>query len=75
MSSNTTFTDYVVGDTIRMKHYPTAGGFRFWKVVGVHRGATKQEGTYALLPLDVSENKQINVPCVMLESHPGVERL
>ena len=39
---------YTVGDTLRMKHYPTAGGFRVWKVVGVHLGATNQEGTYAL---------------------------
>lgn len=66
---------YTVGDTIRMKHYPTAGGFRVWKVIGVHLGATFQEGTYALKPLDVSANEQIHVPCLMLETHGGVERV
>lgn len=67
---------YTVGDTIRMKHYPTLeGAYRVWKVVGVHLGATHQEGTYALKPLDVGENEPIHVPCLMLETHGGVERV
>ena len=66
---------YQVGDTLRMKHYPTATGFRVWKVVGQHLGGEGQEGTYALTPLDVSENEPIHVPCIMLEMHPNVERL
>lgn len=56
-----------------MKHYPTVGGFRVWKVVGVHLGASGQEGTYALKPLDVRENEQIQVPCLMLETHGCIE--
>lgn len=68
-------TTYTVGDVIRMKHYPTAGGFRVWKVIGVHIGGTRQEGTYALKPLDVTANEPINVPCLMLETHSGVERI
>lgn len=63
------------GDTIRMPHYPTAGGFRVWKITGVHLGATRQESTYELIPLDASENKPINVPCIILETHPGIERM
>lgn len=67
-----------VGDVIRMPHYDTAGGpslNRVWKVHGVHLGATHQEGTYHLVPLDYEKNEPIHVPCVMLESHPFVERV
>lgn len=64
-----------VGDTIRLEHYRGHGGFRVWKVVGVHLGAVGQEGTYALKPLDVSENETIHVPCLMLETHGAVERV
>ena len=66
---------YQVGDTIRMKDYPTAGGWRAWKVVGHHLGALYQEGTYALKPIDVSANESIQVPCIMLETHPEIERV
>ncbi len=68
-------TKFQVGDALRMNNYPTAGGFRVWKVTGQHLGATHQESTYALKPLDVSENEPIHVPCLMLETHPGVERV
>ena len=64
-----------VGDTIRVPHYSTAKGFRVWKVTGVHLGAEKQEGTYALKPLDVSENEPVHVPCLMLETNPAVEKV
>jgi len=63
------------GDVIRMKHYPTRGGFRCWKVIGCHLGGTNQESTYALKPLDVLDNHEIHVPCLMLENHTGVERV
>ena len=66
---------YHVGDTIRMKHYSTAGGYRVWHVIGVYLGGLKQEGTYELRPLDVSDNKTIQVPCLMLETHPSIERV
>lgn len=69
------FQSYSVGDTLRIKHYPTAGGFRVWKVYSVNLGATRQEGTYELRPLDVSDNKPIQVPCLLLETHSGVERV
>lgn len=69
------YKKYTVGDTIRIKHYPTAIGYRVWKVVGVHLGAADQEGTYALTPLDIGENEQIHVPCLMMESHDGIERV
>ncbi len=66
-----------VGDTIRMPHYPTVGpgAYRVWKVVGCHLGATNQEGTYSLVPLDILPNEQIHVPCVMLEMNPKIERV
>jgi hypothetical protein len=69
---------FTVGDVIRMPHYDTAGGphrKRVWKVVGQHLGATWQEGTYALRPLDYLHNEAIHVPCVMLETHPKIERV
>lgn len=67
-----------VGDTVRMPHYDLAGGpdrKRVWKVVGVHLGATHQEGTYAMVPLDYVENEAIHVPTIILETHPLVERV
>ena len=64
-----------IGDTIRMPHYATAGGYRVWKVMGEHLGATKQEGTYHLASVDLTENKSIHVPCIMLETHPEIERI
>lgn len=68
---------YTVGDTIRMPDYPTVGegAYRVWKIVGCHLGATNQEGTYSLVPLDIRPNEQIQVPCVMLDKHPGIERV
>ena len=73
-----THQTFNVGDVIRMPHYDLAGGphrKRVWKVVGQHLGGTNQEGTYALHPLDYTDNEPINVPCVMLETHPGIERV
>lgn len=66
-----------VGDTIRHPHYETVGkgAFRVWKITGVHLGATHQEGTYAMIPLEVEANEPIHVPCLLLESHPGIERV
>lgn len=64
---------YRVGDVIRLPHYETAGGFRVWQVVAVKLGGTKQEGTYELIPLDVHPNETIEVPCLMLETHQGLE--
>ena len=66
---------YVVGDVIRMHHYPACGGFRCWKITAVHLGGVKQEGSYELLPLDVLVNETINVPCIILETHPGIVRV
>ena len=63
------------GDTLRMPHYETAGGFRVWKVTGVYHGAERQEGTYHLIPVDMHENETIQVPCIILETHPEIERL
>jgi hypothetical protein len=65
-----------VGDTVRIPHYETVkGSFRVWKIVGCHLGATHQEGTYAMLPLDISDNEPIHVPCIILETHPSIERV
>lgn len=66
---------FVPGDTIRMKHYATAGGYRVWKVDAVLLGGTYQEGTYRLKVLDLAENDTIFVPCIMLDLHPGIERV
>jgi len=64
-----------VGDIIRMPHYATCGGFRCWKVIAEILGGVKQEGTYQLQPLDVSDNETIQVPCLILESHPEITRI
>lgn len=66
---------FKVGDTIRMPHYETSGGFRVWQVQGVHLGGTFQEGTYRLMPVDVHDNEPIHVPCIILETHPEIERV
>lgn len=64
---------FSVGDIVRIPHYKTAGGFRVWKVTARKLGATYQEGTYSLKPLDVNENASVEVPCIILETHPGIE--
>jgi hypothetical protein len=61
------------GDTLRMSHYATAGGFRVWTVQGVHLGGEKQEGTYHLRVVDMKDNAEIHVPCIILETHPEIE--
>jgi hypothetical protein len=61
------------GDTLRMPHYATAGGFRVWTVQGVHLGGEKQEGTYHLRVVDMKDNLEIHVPCIILETHPEIE--
>lgn len=68
-------THFQIGDTLRMKNYSTAGGFRLWKVISHNLGALHQESSYGLKPLDQTENAPLNVPCVMLESMEGIERL
>lgn len=62
-----------VGDTLSMPHYEMAGGFRVWTVKGVHLGGDKQEGTYHLKTVDMRENSEIHVPCIILETHPEIE--
>ena len=56
------------GDTLRMPHYETAGGFRVWMVEGVNLGGEKQEGTYHLKTVDMKENSEIHIPCIILET-------
>lgn len=72
-----TFRRYDVTDTIRMPHYGTVGkgAYRVWNITGVHLGATHQESTYALVPVDIEANEPIHVPCLMLETHPEVEKV
>lgn len=70
---------FKVGDVIRMPHYNTAGGsegrWRAWKITGCYLGATHQEGTYEMVPVDVKENEPIQVPCIILHTHPAIERV
>jgi len=69
------FRSYNVGDTIRMPNYPTATGFRVWKIVAEKLGGEGQESTYELNPLDVLENHKIEIPTIILESHSVIERI
>lgn len=64
---------FKVGDTIRLPHYETTGGFRVWNVLGVHLGGEFQEGTHHLQCLDIVGNATIHVPCIILETHPEIE--
>lgn len=67
---------YNVGDVIRMPHYYySTNRKRVWRVTGEHLGAIEQEGTYSLVPLDILENEPIHVPCIILETHPDVEKV
>jgi hypothetical protein len=61
------------GDTLRMPHYATSGGYRVWVVQGVHLGGEKQEGTYHLKAVDIKDGAEIHVPCIILETHPEIE--
>lgn len=64
---------FSVGDVVRMPNYELAGGYRAWVVVGCHLGASKQESTYQLKVIDMSENKIIHVPCLIMETHSQIE--
>ncbi len=65
---------FSAGDTIRMPHYATAGGFRVWMIEAVYYGAENQEGTYHLKSLDINaSDREIQVPCIILETHPEIE--
>jgi len=64
---------FSVGDVLRMRHYATAGGFRVWVVEGVYLGAEKQEDTYHLRAVDIDDNAEIHVPCIILETHTEIE--
>lgn len=67
---------YQVGDVIRMRNTGNdSRGFQVWKVVGVALGALGQESNYQLRRLDASDNTPGGVPTLMLETHPGVERV
>jgi hypothetical protein len=70
---------FKTGDVIRLPQYGADGGnigrSRVYKVVGCYLGADYQEGTYELESLDLkAPDHVIQVPCVMLESHPTIER-
>lgn len=67
-----------VGDTIRLPHYKTAGGFRVWQIIGCFLGNTYQEGVYELLSVDVAprpKSEKLLVPCIILDTHPALEIL
>lgn len=70
---------YKVGDIIRI---PITRGFRVWKITGVCLGATGQEAHYQMNPLDAKLGENVDghlaeslVPCEMLDSHGGIERV
>ena len=66
---------YTVGDVIRMPNYKTKGGYRVWKIIGCYLGGENQEGSYELYPLDMNCGENIQVPCIILESHPNIVRV
>lgn len=66
---------FSVGDTLRLPNHPTCGGYRVWKITACVLGGEGQEGFYELIPLDKTEppQKPLRVPCLMLETHDGIE--
>jgi len=70
-------SQFQIGDTIRMPHYSTKPNeFRVWKICGHYLGCLGQEGVYWLKEIDLKENgNAIHVPCIMLETHPLIERV
>ena len=72
---------YTVGDIVRLKANNMVHGFRVWKVNAVCLGGVGQESNYQLSPLDKTQGgddaatRDCLVPCWMLETHPGIERV
>lgn len=72
---------YTVGDIVRLKANNMVRGFRVWKVNAVCLGGVGQESNYQLSPLDKTQGgddtatRDCLVPCWMLETHPGIERV
>jgi hypothetical protein len=66
-----------VGDVVRMPHYELAGKERkrVWKITEESLGGNNQEGTYGMIPLDIADNEPIQVPCLILETHPEIEKV
>lgn len=61
------------GDLIRLPNYETKGGYRLWKVLGVHPGALGHESTVELRPLDVEATAdKMLVPTLILD-HSGFD--
>jgi len=66
------------GDILRMANFASRGGYRLWRVVEVALGGLNQESVYRLQALDKGEyadDHPIYVPCLILETCPGIERL
>ena len=70
-----TIQTFKVGDIIRMPRYETSSGYRVWKVIGCYLGSVGQEGSYELYPIDMNCGETIQVPCIILESHPNIIRV
>lgn len=61
------------GSVIRIPQYDTAGGYRLYLVTATRLGATNEESVYEIYPLDVVDAKRMEVPCVLLDTHPGLQ--
>ena len=70
-----TTQSFKVGDVIRLPRYKTSTGYRVWQIIGCYVGAEGQEGSYELYPLDMDCGENIQVPCIILESHPNIVRV
>jgi|GEM_PF-6187016 len=73
---------YTTHDIIRLRENHLLRGFRVWKVTAVVLGGLGVEDHYQLMPLDLlpggddtTGNHQSLVPCWMLETHPGIEKV
>jgi hypothetical protein len=66
---------FSVGDILTIPNYETAGGYRSWEVVAVLLGGLGYEGVYELVGIDAKSSESIKVPCLLLETHPGIKVL
>jgi hypothetical protein len=66
---------FSVNDVIRLPKYRTRLGYRCWKIQGVHLGGVEQESTYELIPLDILDFYPIQIPCIILDTHPNITKI
>jgi hypothetical protein len=59
-----------------MPHYGTMPGrYRLWLINSHHLGGTGEESSYELRSLDINDNIELHVPCIILQTHPDITKV